>query len=201
MGRSVPVVEQPSPGTTARPTINLVGERLALGPLAPNLSATYQRWNNDFRVTRTIGRPVPHTFEQVAADYRQIDADGRATSFTIYVRATNRPIGNVAWTEIDWRNGTSEYVLYIGEADCRGKGYGTEVTRLMLDYAFTTLGMHNVMLRVYEFNRAGHSAYLNAGFRECGRRRQCKRLGDKLWDVIYMECLASESVASGATGG
>ena len=189
------MVKQPSPETTARPIINLVGERLALGPLNPILVATYQRWLNDFRMTRTIGQPVPYTCEQVADDYRQIDADGSAASFTIYERATNRPIGNVAWTEIDWRNGTSEYVLFIGEADCRGKGYGTEVTRLMLDYAFTTLGLHNVMLRVYEYNRAGHRAYLKAGFRECGRRRQCKRLGNRLWDVIYMECMASESAS------
>ena len=97
-----------------------------------------------------------------------------------------------AWTEIDWQNGTAEYVLYIGEADCRGKGYGSEVTRLMLDYSFGTLGLHNVFLRVYGYNLAGYHAYLKAGFRECGRRRQCKRLGGELWDVIYMECLAAE---------
>jgi RimJ/RimL family protein N-acetyltransferase len=186
------VAEQPSPGTTTLPTINLVGKHLALGPLDPNLVATYQRWLNDFRMTRTIGQPVPYTCEQVEADYQQIGREPRQTDFTMYERATGRPIGNVAWRDIDWCNGTAEYVLFIGEADCRGKGYGTEVTRLMLDYAFTTLGLHNVMLRVYEYNRAGHHAYLKAGFRECGRRRQCKRLGDKLWDVIYMECLATE---------
>jgi RimJ/RimL family protein N-acetyltransferase len=184
--------EQPANSATSQPTINLVGERLALGPLDRDLIDTYWRWLNDFRMTRTISQPLPYVREQVEADYRQIGHEPRGTDFTIYERATGRPIGNVAWRDIDWHNGTAEYVLFIGEADCRGKGYGTEVTRMMLDYAFATLGLHNVMLRVYEYNLAGHRAYLKAGFRECGRRRQCKRLGGKLWDVIYMECLASE---------
>ena len=184
------------PTTPTRPAINLVGNRLALGPLDRELIDTYWRWLNDFRMTRTIGQPVPYMREQIEADYQQIGQEPRQTDFTIYERASGRPIGNVAWRDIDWRNGTAEYVLFIGEADCRGRGYGTEVTRLMLDYAFTTLGLHNVMLRVYEYNRAGYRAYRNAGFRECGRRRQCKRLGDRLWDVIYMECLATEFAAS-----
>lgn len=179
-----------------RPIISIVGVRLTLGPLDSALIDTYLRWLNDFRMTRTISQPVPFTREQVEGEFREIGDGSRASEFTIYEQPTNRPIGNVAWRDIDWRNGTAEYVLFIGETDCRGKGYGTEVTRLMLDYAFTTLGLHNVMLRVYEYNRAGHRAYLKAGFRECGRRRQCKRLGGKLWDVIYMECLASEFAAS-----
>jgi RimJ/RimL family protein N-acetyltransferase len=188
--------DQPSAGIPARATINLVGNRLALGPLDRELIDTYWRWLDDFRKTRTIGQPVPYMREQIEADYQQLGQEPRQTDFTIYERASGRPIGNVAWRDIDWRNGTAEYVLFIGEADCRGKGYGTEVTRLMLDYAFTTLGLHNVMLRVYEYNRAGYRAYRKAGFRECGRRRQCKRLGDRLWDVIYMECLATEFAAS-----
>ncbi|GIW04684.1 MAG: hypothetical protein KatS3mg059_1304 [Thermomicrobiales bacterium] len=80
----------------------------------------------------------------------------------------------------------------IGEADARGKGYGTETARLMLEYAFTALGLHNVMLQVYAYNRAAHRAYQKAGFREFGRRREAVWMGGRLWDVIYMDCLATE---------
>lgn len=190
------MAERQSRLAVSEPVVCLAGERLSLGPLSRDLIETYSRWNNDFRTTRTIGQPVPYTWEQVEGDYLQIGDAARATNFTIRERATGRPVGNVAWTDIDWQNGTAEYVLFIGEVDCRGKGYGTEVTRLMLDYAFTTLGLHNVMLRVYEYNRAGLRAYQKAGFRECGRRRQCKQMGGRLWDVIYMDCLAAESAAS-----
>ncbi len=93
---------------------------------------------------------------------------------------------------MDWRGRTAAFGIIIGEADCRGKGFGTEVTRLMLDYAFTALGLHSVMLTTDSFNLAGQAAYRKAGFKEFGRRRQCSFLGGELLDVVYMDCLASE---------
>ena len=80
----------------------------------------------------------------------------------------------------------------IGEADARGKGYGTEATQLLLDYAFTALGLHSVMLTTDSYNLAGQAAYRKAGFKEFGRRRECALLNGTLHDWVYMDCLASE---------
>lgn len=99
------------------------------------------------------------------------------------------PIGNAALTNIDYRDRTCDFEIVIGEANARGKGSGTEATRLVLDHAFTVLGMRNVMLKVYEFNLAGIRAYEKAGFRQFGRRRQATEMNGKPWDVIYMECI------------
>ena len=93
---------------------------------------------------------------------------------------------------MDYRNRTASFGIIIGEPECRGKGYGTETTRLMLDYAFAVLGLHNVMLIVFEFNAAGIRAYNKAGFTEFGRRRECRLMGGKLWDEIHMDCLSTE---------
>ncbi|MFP5354372.1 MAG: GNAT family N-acetyltransferase, partial [Gemmatimonadota bacterium] len=35
-------------------------------------------------------------------------------------------------------------------------------------------------------------AYEKAGFTEIGRRRQCLWLAGRPWDLIYMDCLATE---------
>jgi RimJ/RimL family protein N-acetyltransferase len=161
------------------PIINITGDKVALGPLRRDLLPLYQRWINDFSTLRTLGLPpTVMTLEQETAWYDAQVTSERSASFTIYERATGRPIGNTG--------------IMIGEADCRGKGYGTETTRLMLDYAFTGLGLHNVMLTVFEYNLAGRHAYEKAGFREFGRRRQCRMMGGHLWDEVYMECLATE---------
>lgn len=174
---------------------NIAGERVALGPLRRELIPLYQRRNNDFGTPRTLRPSGPITAEVSAADYARLDVDERAVAFAAYERATWRPIGTTGRHDIDWRNRTAEYVLSIGESDCRGRGYGTEVTRLLLDYAFTTLGLRSVMLRVYADNLAGLRAYQKAGFREFGRRRQCQRMGQTLWEAISMDCPASEFVS------
>jgi RimJ/RimL family protein N-acetyltransferase len=172
--------------------VNIVGERLALGPLRRDLIPLYCRWNNDFATTRTLARSEPLTIDAMVAAYDAAQgADGDA-DFTIYERASGRPIGATYLHDIEHRNRTAEFGIVIGEADARGKGYGTEATTLLLDYAFVALGLHSVFLRVYAYNLAGKRAYEKAGFREFGRRRESKQMGSRLWDQIYMECLTTE---------
>lgn len=103
-----------------------------------------------------------------------------------------RAIGYTTLEDIDLRDRTAKFALLIGEQDCWGKGYGTETTRLMFDYGFTALGLHNIMLLVFSFNERGLRAYSCAGFRPIGRRREAHRLGGRAYDVIMMDCLASE---------
>jgi diamine N-acetyltransferase len=40
-------------------------------------------------------------------------------------------------------------------------------------------------------NLAGIRAYQKAGFKEIGRRCQCRMMGGKLWDEVRMDCLSS----------
>ena len=175
------------------PVVNIIGERVALGPLRRDLIPVYHQWENDFFIHPTRGvTSKPMSLEQVTEWYDRQARDERSVWFTIYERATWRPIGFAWWDEINYRDGTAMYSIVIGEAECRGRGYGTETTRLMLDYAFTALGLHNVMLIVAEFNEAGLRAYRKAGFREIGRRRQSYVMGGRRWDDVYMECLATE---------
>jgi RimJ/RimL family protein N-acetyltransferase len=179
-----------------RPLLLVDGEKVGLGPHRRELIPLYQRWMNDFGTLRTLGvAPMPMTLERETAWYESVAA-ATAPNFTIYERATWRPIGTTSLMEVDRENRSAEFGILIGEAAYRGRGFGTETTRLMLDYAFTALGLHSVMLRVFEFNLAGQRAYSRAGFREFGRRRQSKLMGGRLWDTVYMECLASEFTGS-----
>jgi len=196
------------------PILTMREELVALGPLRRELVPDYARWINDLVVARGLG-PIrgPVTYEAELAWFERASADGTATHFTIYVPASWAtgelvhdpptsaddspgpawlPIGTTALNGIDPRNRTAEFGIMIGAAGARGRGYGTETARLMLDYAFTALGLYSVMLRVHAYNLAGAAAYRRAGFREFGRRREAHRMGGHFWDTIYMECLASE---------
>lgn len=184
--------ETPAPDNT--PIINITGERVALGPLRHDLLPLYQAWVNDFEVMRTLGAiPMgPITAESEEAWYAGIQANRRELVFTMYERATLRPVGTTALHDIDHLHRTATWGIMIGDKPSWGRGYGTETARLMLEYAFTALNLHNVMLTVYDYNERGIRAYLRAGFKEIGRRRQARRLANRAFDVIYMDCLAAE---------
>ncbi len=177
----------------APPTVNIIGERVALGPLRRDLLPHYHRWFNDFAVRRTRVRPPrATTLEAQEREYDELATSADRCVFTVYDRATWQPIGDSGLHGIDHRHRSAFFAITIGESAYRGRGYGTETTRLTLDYAFTALGLRSVKLEVAEFNLAGINAYRNAGFREVGRWRQSWLLNGRFWDTICMDCLATE---------
>ena len=120
--------------------------------------------------------------------------------FTLWEVDGWRPIGNAALQDIDPRNRTAELGLFIGEAERRGRGLGTEAVRLLLGFAFGPLGLQSVMLRVFAYNETARRAYERVGFREFGRRQRSQLRDGRFWDTIYMECLAEGFAAVAPAG-
>lgn len=175
------------------PIVNIAGELVALGPLRRESIPQYVRWMNDFTVTRYLAvQPRPMTLEQENAWYEQAATNERERTFSIVERSSGRVVGNCGMFDIAHPHRSAEVGIVIGELDARGRGYGTEAMRLLLDYAFTAAGMDSIMLRVYEFNPAARRCYEKAGFREIGRRRGSRWFNGRFWDDIYMDVLASE---------
>ena len=117
-------------GNSEQPILNIVGESVALGPARRDLIPTY----NDFETARTVAiAPRPITREQETKWYDSGATSEQDMFFTIYERATLQPTGGTDLHEVDFRNRTATFGIMIGESDCRGKGYCTEATRLMLD--------------------------------------------------------------------
>ena len=85
---------------------------------------------------------------------RALGADSLAMG--IHVRDTNRLIGSCAFSQLDGDNGSALFHITIGEREAWGHGYGGEATSLMVDHAFTSLGLHRVALSVFAFNERRH---------------------------------------------
>ncbi len=173
------------------PVLNIRGKKVALGPIRRDLLSVYLRWINDFEVTRTLDlpmRPFPLEFEETW--YQRMTQSDRDLAFTVYDRKTLRPIGNAGLHQIDHQQRTAEFGMAIGEKEFWGKGYGTETTSLLLAYGFRNLGLHNIMLRVFANNSAAIRAYEKAGFRRIGVRREARRVGGEIWDILFMDCLS-----------
>jgi len=176
------------------PIVNLRGERVALGPLHTGLLPLLVRWDNDFAtVSLRSGEARPHSPEEIAATYEPLIRGERPDwiGFAVYALPDLQPIGITNIRDFTNANRTAEFGIAIGDPAHRGRGLGTEATRLVLDFAFTVLGVHNVWLDTASYNTAAIRAYVKAGFTEIGRRREALRFGDRTYDVVLMDCLAT----------
>lgn len=175
------------------PIITLSGERVVLGPYHPSIKPLLAKWFNTLAVSIPGGDvPLPLTPEAIDAEYERCINSNDRIDFIIYERASMRPIGIVNLRDIDNHHRTAELGIAIGEQECWNKGYGTETCWLVLDYGFNGLGLHNVALDPASFNERAIRAYQRVGFREIGRRRDAHRVGNRVFDLVLMDCLATE---------
>ena len=108
-------------------------------------------------------------------------------AFAIHDAADGALVGACSLENIDHNFLRADFGVFLGPR--RGTGIGTDATRLVLDWAFTILGLRNVMLETYEFNEVAIRAYERAGFQEIGRRRDAVRAIGRRWDVILMDAV------------
>lgn len=94
----------------------------------------------------------------------------------------NRHVGNCGLTGIDLRRGKAELWIYLGEA--RGKGAGQAALQLLLERAFSGLGLSRVHLRVVASNERALAFYERAGFSIEGRAR-----GDTIHDGVRLDSI------------
>jgi len=180
--------------TAARdqPVIMVRGSLVGLGPLVHGHIPLYLQWMNDPEVTRGLGRSGPFTLEEEERWYERAASDGRGVTFTIYEVASGEPIGTCGLHDLNHLNGRATFGIAIGDKRYWNRGYGTEATRLTLDYAFNILPLRNVMLSVYSFNPRAQRAYEKAGFRVIGRRRGSVFLAGRQYDEILMDAISEE---------
>jgi RimJ/RimL family protein N-acetyltransferase len=171
----------------------LDGETIVLRRhVAENVRA-FQRWYSDPEVVRlTRYQDSPMRRDEIDRFFAARALGGESLAMAIHVRETDRLIGTCALSQLDPDNGSALFHITIGEKDAWGRGYGTEATRLMVDHAFTGLGLHRVALTVFAFNERAVRSYRSVGFVLEGRAREAIWREGRWWDEISMSILDSE---------
>lgn len=147
------------------------------------------RWRNSDFVYRNFIYQKPFTRQGHENWIREMIHTGRAVQFIIFRKDTGEPIGSVYLRDIDKTHRKAEYGVFIGEKDALGKGFGTQAAKLMIRYAFETLGLHKLMLRVLAENLPAIRSYENAGFVREAYLKDEVFLEGTYKDVIYMAVL------------
>ena len=181
------------------PVLTIRGEKVGLGPIRRDLLHLHVRWANDPEVTVPLGGWAgPSTIEDQEAWYaRDSKHNEKRIVYLIYELSTMRPIGCTDLRDVNYRDQTAWFDVFIGEKECWGKGYATETTRLMLKYGFEALGLHCILLQVNADNERAIRAYKRAGFKVVGRQREViRRRGGRVY-MVLMDCLAREYPGEG----
>jgi RimJ/RimL family protein N-acetyltransferase len=162
----------------------LTGERVRLEPLGPAVAEAYWQALQDPEGRRLTGSHGELT--RVLADEwlrtRQLHHD--RADWAVLRIDDGAYLGEAVLHDLDLDNESVGYRIALAGPHAFGRGYGTEVTRLVAEYALGTVGLHRIELEVYAHNPRAQRVYEKCGFRVEGRRREAL-----LWDGVRYDAL------------
>jgi UDP-4-amino-4,6-dideoxy-N-acetyl-beta-L-altrosamine N-acetyltransferase len=151
--------------------IRMKTRRVSLRALgAEDLDRTLE-WVNDPEITRYTGTVFPISASEHQLWYQDLLRDRSRRMFAI-VTSEAKHIGNIALTDIDWVTRNAEILVYIGEAEFRAKGYGTEAIAALVEFAFGRLNLHRLYARVFSYNQPAMKSFEKCGFQSEGLLRE-----------------------------
>ncbi len=165
----------------------IAGEHIYLSPIDDNDVDVqkYLKWMNNKDVAIKFGQ-----FNQVVSSKTDLkwiyEPANDMQRYAIVLTSGDELIGSISIHNIDHLNRNAFIGIFIGDDEYRNKGYGTESIKLILEYGFKTLNLHNIMLTVHADNYAGINCYKKVGFKEVGRLPEWIFKEGQYIDKLYM---------------
>jgi [ribosomal protein S5]-alanine N-acetyltransferase len=169
----------------------LQGDALVLTPLGRgDATAAYLAWLNDADVLRyRAPKAYPTTMAQLEI---WLDGLGERGDVVLAVRTREdqRHVGNIALNSIQWVHRSAELSIMIGAKDVWGRGYGAEAIKLVMQHAFSAMGMHRLWAE--SPNPAFNAAIKKLGWIQEGVKREAFLVDGKFSDLICWSILEHE---------
>ena len=174
----------------------ITGNKVILRERREEDAEFFVRWFNTEDVMFRCGFTEPTTVEKERAVSDSEDRDW----YTICSLDGNI-VGETGLLRMfpQWK--CTDLTIIIPNPDDRGKGYGSEAIRLVLQLAFEKYGMNRVAIGVVAENHEALRFYERVGFRKEGIQEQGYLYRGRYIDFVMMRILRSEWESSRLPGG
>lgn len=133
-------------------------------PLTVEDAMISYKWRNDPEVWKFTGNKPDHLISYEDELHWIIETLSRNNEKRFAIIADDYYVGNVQLTDI--KRDQATYHIFIGDKLFWGKGVAYEATKLIISYAFETLKLKAVTLKVIKEHERAINLYIKVGFRK-----------------------------------
>lgn len=176
----------------SKPTIT--GDAVVLRPMGAG--DAQDLWDDlaDVDARRSTGTHATFTRDQIDRWCASRSEQDDRLDLAVVDRDDGSWLGEVVVHEWDPDNRSCGFRIALRRS-ARGRGVGTEATRLAVDHVLADPAVNRISLEVYAFNAAARHVYRRVGFVEEGVLREALWWDGEPHDAIVMSILRSEWTA------
>ena len=141
----------------------LIGKKIYLRPVELEDAKFLLKGENDPIVRKSLFLALPVSLTSEQEKIEQYTKSKEAIVLIIIEKETNEPLGQTAFFRIDYISRSAIFYLAILDSVQWSKGFGSQVTQLMVDYAFETLNLNRIQLHVCAENTPAIKIYERVG--------------------------------------
>jgi len=80
-------------------------------------------------------------------------------------------LGMIDLFDFDFKNNRAGVGILVKDLNDRSKGYGKEALKLLVNYSFSHLNLHQLYCNIFEDNEASIKLFSNQGFKKIGLKK------------------------------
>lgn len=174
--------------------MNIEGEKIVLRALdARDTQFLYDLINDPETEKMLGGSSLPVSLEQqknwIASQAGRVDV---VRCVVADRENLEEGLGTVILSDIDRKNGVAQIHIKMERTRGRGKGYGTDALRTIVQYAFKEMRLNCIYAEVLCYNEPSQKLFQKCGFKRDGLLRSRVYKGGEYVDVISYSILKKE---------
>ncbi len=169
-------------------------KKVTMRALSCEDAGSLSRWFRDPEVVKysLTSLAYPQSDEDIGCWLKAINQQKNNIQFGVCCADSGLLIGYAGICGISQINRSGEFFILIGDRQYWGKGIATQVTKLIVEYGFATLGLYRIGLTAFVENKAAIRAYEKAGFKHEGVMRGAGFRQGKFIDKVLMAVINSD---------
>lgn len=176
--------------------IEITSQRLTYRTLGvDDVSQYYVDWLNDPKINRFL--ETRHTLQTLDSCHSYV-ADMAASPFQhlfgVYQRDTAKHIGNTKLGFVNPHHKSAQLSLFIGDKDCWGQGYATEIIKTITQWGFSDQNLEKIEAGCHDQNLGSLRAFLNSGYQVEGFLRKSAVVDGRRIGSFWLGILPNEVI-------
>lgn len=171
--------------------MKLTGINISLRALEPTDIDLLYQWENDTEVWEVSSTQTPFS-RFVIEQYLAISHQDIYTTKQLRLVIENtekRPVGCIDLFDFEPNHQRAGIGVLIANKSDRRNNYATEALKILIDYCFSTLNLHQLYCNITEDNEASILLFQQSGFEITGIKKQWIRSGPLFKNELLLQLL------------